>query len=104
MAQINKEPETEYARAGITIREVDRFINSDELNFKNEYSLFEKKKKKLGSKWIFDEYLQSNEQRVAIVSIYSNEIAVAIFISNSFFYSENNIFGKNFPWILISTF
>lgn len=46
MAQINKEPETEYARAGITIREVDRFINSDELNFtfKNEYSLFEKKK------------------------------------------------------------
>lgn len=45
MAQINKEPETEYARAGITIREVDRFINSDELNFKNEYSLFEKKKK-----------------------------------------------------------
>lgn len=33
MAQINKEPETEYARAGITIREVDRFINSDKLNF-----------------------------------------------------------------------
>lgn len=107
MAQINKEPETEYARAGITIREVDRFINSDELNFtrsKMNIPFSKKKKKKLGSKWIFDEYLQSNEQRVAIVSIYSNEIAVAIFISNSFFYSENNIFGKNFPWILISTF
>lgn len=48
MAQINKEPETEYARAGITIREVDRFINSDELNFtRSKMNIpFSKKKKK----------------------------------------------------------